>query len=97
MATYYCDNNTRKIYGMPLHNALVTLAKYIDGVADATYYLYDAHLGILTITDITGNIIKRYTFDNTIDFMDYCYKHDKSNAEYLNYISNNPKQQTFFI
>lgn len=60
----YCINNrTTKVFGMPLHNALVTLCKY----------------------------------DSNNDFMDYCYKHERNNAEYLNYINNNPKQQTFFM
>lgn len=91
MRVYYVDNRTTKIIGMPLHNALVTLCQYDNGANGAKYYTYDTYMYGLHIADINGNIIASYMYNDNIDFMDYCYKHDKSNAEYLNYISNNPK------
>lgn len=97
MRIYCVDNRTVKIFGMPLHNALVTLAKYNNGLNGAMYYSYDAYINVLCIANKNGDKIMSCTFNSNNDFMDYCYKHDKTNAEYLNYISNNPKQQTFFI
>lgn len=97
MRHYFADNRTTKIFGMPLHNALVTLAKHNNGANGATYYSYDEYINVLCIADKNGDKIMSCMFDSNNDFMDYCYKHDKNNAEYLNYISNNPKQQTFFM
>ena len=97
MRVYCVDNRTTKIFGMPLHNALVTLAKYNNGAKGAMYYSYDAYIKVLCIANKNGDKIMSCMFDSNNDFMDYCYKHDKNNAEYLNYISNNPKQQTFFM
>lgn len=94
----YCINNrTTKVFGMPLHNALVTLCKYDNGANGAVYYTYNVYTNVLHIADKYGNDIMSCMFNSNNDFMDYCYKHDKNNAEYLNYISNNPKQQTFFM
>lgn len=97
MRFYYVDNQTTKIIGMPLHNALVTLCQYDKGANGAMYYTYDTYMYSLCVTNKYGDTIMFCTYNDNIDFMDYCYKHDKSNAEYLDYISNNPKQQSFFM
>lgn len=97
MRVYYVDNRTAKIIGMPLHNALVTLCQYDNGANGAMYYSYDTYMYSLCVANKYGDTIMRRMYNDNIDFMDYCYKHDKSNAEYLDYISNNHKQQSFFM